>query len=148
MDATLQPLLDRAFGVAPAVDANRAISEARESQPGEKPASYEVVVKEGQSLPALAAALLPKLVYHLESIGAHPPGCGDVFLSLFVGERLHFVRASEALPLLLEAAQLTAEQAVARFGTGELRRVFRPGEDAVESSPKPPLLLGAGPQGE
>lgn len=142
MDASLQPLLERAFGVADAAMANAAIAEARDAAGTDRPTSYEVLVRDGQSLADVAAAVVPRLVYHLESLGARPPRWGEVFLSLFVGERLHFVHAAEAMPVLLAALKLTAEEALARFGTGELRhRVELKGESK-------PLLLGTGPSNE
>jgi hypothetical protein len=146
--ASLQPLLDRAFGLAPAVEANRAIAEARDAMGTAKPVSYEVLVGGAEALAVLAARLVPRLVYHLESLGARPPGWGEVFLSLFVGERLHFVRVAEAMPLLLAPLGLSGEEALARFGTGELRVAVQLATPPAPAAARPPLLLGTGPKGE
>jgi hypothetical protein len=99
------------------------------------------VMVDEPSLAELAAKVLPKLVYHLESRGAHLPGCEGVFLSIFAGETLYFVHARDALPLLSQAVNLTFEELVERYGTGELRRALRPGE----TPPEPRQTLGPPP---
>lgn len=139
MDETLKPLVERAFGMASALEANAAIAEARDALHGARPTSYEVLVKDGQGLAELAAAVLPRLVYHLDSLGARPPQWGEVFLSLFVGEHLHFIHVAEAMPLLLETQGLAAHEALVRFGAFDRRRT-----EGASS----PLLLGAGPPRE
>jgi hypothetical protein len=143
MDPTLLPLVDLAFGMAEAIQANAAIAEARDAHPGARPTSYEVVVADGQGLAALAEAVLPRLLYHLDSLGARPPHWGEVFLSLFIGHQLHFVQASDAMPLLLAARGLTAAEALQRFGAGG--RTPKAAEPAAGGSP---LLLGPGPAKE
>ncbi len=149
MDPTLRPLVDLAFGMAEATNANAAIAEARAAHPGARPTSYEVVVAEGQNLAALAEAVLPRLIYHLDSLGARPPHWGEVFLSLFIGSQLHFVQASDALPLLLAARGLPVagalaltgapglhvEAASAPGGDGSSERPFTRVADAVAAAP-------------
>jgi len=147
MNASLQPLLDQAFHRAAANQANAAIAEAREHAGGQEPFSYEVLVKGDSSLGELAGQVLPRLVYHLESRGAHLPGCEGVFLSLFVGDSLHFIHARDAMPLFAQAVNLSFEQLSERYGTGELRRALRPGETPPEPrrEPGPPPLLPGRP---
>jgi len=137
MHPTLDPLWTLAFHRAPASDANEAIAAARAEAGGDAPFSYEVVVGADQTLPELAAQVLPRLVYHLESRGAHLPACEGVFLTLFAGESLAFVHARDALPLLADAVGLTPAELSARFGTGELRRALRPGEVVPEPTREP-----------
>lgn len=147
MDATLQPLLARAFHRAAAPNANAAIDEARKRAGVEEPFSYEVLVPEGATLAELAAKILPRLVYHLDSRGARAPAFEGVFLSLFIGGELVFVHVRDAMPLLAEAVQLSLEELVERYGTGELRRALKPGEapPATRTEPGPPLMLPGKP---
>ena len=77
-----------------------------------------------------AADALPRLVYHLESVGAHPPSCKGVVIAAFVGDRLHFLRAGEMLRRAAELAGVPLEELFRRHGTGESRT-------AVSSAPLP-----------
>jgi hypothetical protein len=148
MHPSLGPLLDRAFHRAPAREANSAIEAGRTLSGVEQPHSYEVLVDPEGTLQQLAEKVVPRLVYHLESRGSHPPGCDGVVLSLFVGETLYFVHAREAITLLAEALGLSMEELSTRFGTGELRRALRPGETppVPRSSNAAPLMLPGKPQ--
>jgi hypothetical protein len=80
---------------------------------------------------------LPKLVYHLESIGAHLPECRGVIISAFLGDRLYFVEAQALVARACALSGMTADQLVELFGTGERRT-------AVSSEP---LLLPGPPKG-
>src|SRR5437879_13526694 len=91
MDDRLARLLELAYRTAPAAEANRAISEAREEAAAAgasaaRPArglegslplgrSYEMVIDPGVSWERFAAEALPRLVYHLESVSARTPSC-------------------------------------------------------------------------
>ncbi|MBS2031384.1 MAG: hypothetical protein JST54_26020 [Deltaproteobacteria bacterium] len=143
MDPSLKPLLDRSFHRAAAREANAAIQDARERAGAEEPFSYELVVEGEPSLADLAANILPRLVYHLESRGARAPEFEGLFLSLFVGEDLVFVHARDAMPMLAQAVGLSLEELAERYGTGELRRALRPGEvpPAPHGGPREKLLL-------
>lgn len=142
---SLKPLLELAFHRADARTANDAIAAARSMAGVDDPFSYEVLVDPKDTLAALANRILPRLVYHLESRGAHLPECRGVFFSMFVGEELHFIHAREAMPLLAQAVNLSFKQLSQRYGTGELRRALEPGETPPtprqELGP-PPLLPG------
>lgn len=125
MATPLDPLFSKAFARAAASEANFAIQAARESA-GDQARSFEMVLPEGADLGWLERELLPRLVYHLESLGIRPPGYPGVFLSLFVGPDLFFVSAAEVMAFAGEALGLTADQMYARWGTGELRTAVRP----------------------
>ena len=139
----LRELLQRAFAEAPAREANQAIARARRERAGtaadddDGPAlrSYELVLTTWE---AFAAEQLPKLVYHLESIGAHLPACNGVIVSAFLGERLYFVDARDFVAKAGALLGLSSDQLVERYGTGERRTAV---------SPADPLLL-PGPKGQ
>src|SRR5690242_16912806 len=59
--------------------------------------SYEIILT---GFEGFDRDLLPKLVYHLESIGAHLPDCRGVVISAFAGERLYFIEAQKFLSRL------------------------------------------------
>src|SRR5947209_18381466 len=93
MDAKLEELLRPSFREVPAREANQAIARARRERAGGDPddddgpalRSYELVLSDWQKL---VEEQVPKLVYHLESIGAFLPECRGVLISAFLGERL------------------------------------------------------------
>ena len=84
-----------------------------------------------------ARELLPKLVYHLESIGAHLPQCRGVVISAFAGERLYFIEAGKFVSRACRMLGITTDELVRRHGTGERRTAV----------PSEPLLL-PGPKGD
>ncbi len=143
MNPSLKPLFDRSFHRAAAKEANAAIQDARERAGAEEPFSYELVVSSERTLAELAADVLPRLVYHLDSRGARAPDFEGLFLSLFVDEDLIFVHARDAMPLFSQAVGLSLEELAERYGTGELRRALRPGEvpPAPRTGPREKLLL-------
>lgn len=146
MDARLARLLELAYRTAPAAEANRAISEAREeaaaagaaaARPPRSPEgslplarSYELVIDPDEPWERFATEALPRLVYHLESVGAHPPSCKGMVVAAFVGDRLHFLRAGEVLRRAAELMGVAVEELFRRHGTGESRT-------AVSSPPLP-----------
>ena len=138
MDEKIRELLQDAFSEAAARDANVAIARARrpdgddEASPSLR--SYEIILS---GFGAFANDLLPKLVYHLESIGAHLPECRGVLIAAFVGERLHFVHAKAFVARACAMLGVSADELVRRHGTGERRT-------AVRSDP----LLLPGPKGD
>ena len=79
---------------------------------------------------------MPKLVYHLESIGAHLPACRGVIISAFRGDRLYFLDAKDFVARACSLLGVTAQQLVDLYGTGEERTPPQ----------KEPLLL-PGPRG-
>ncbi|MFL5309017.1 MAG: STAUR_1299 family protein [Myxococcales bacterium] len=137
MDDRIARLLELAYRTAPAADANRAISEAREDAAAAGGAaarppraleasvplarSYELVIDADASWDRFAAEALPRLVYHLESVGARPPSCQGMVVAAFVGDRLHFLRAGEMLRRAAELTGVSVEELFRRHGTGESR---------------------------
>jgi hypothetical protein len=128
MESELSPLFDQAFLRAKASQANEVIERAREME-GEGSKSFEMVVPPEAGVEWLEAKLLPRLVYHLESLGVRPPGYPGVFLSLFVGDELCCVRTRDAMAFAAAQLHLSADQMVARWGTGEVRHAVRLGDD-------------------
>ena len=131
MSALVARLVERAFRLAPAVEANAAIDEVRAQRglPGAEAQSYEV------ALPALGAdeylveKVLPRLVYFLDCRGVAPSGSPQVFVSLFTTQGLFFLDSGAFVRALAEAKGLSLEEARRRYG--------RDGTGA-------PLLLGGG----
>jgi len=150
VDERLSRLLEIAYRTVPAAEANRAISEAREeaavsgaaaARPPREVAgalplarSYELMIDPDGQWEGFAAEALPRLVYHLESVGAHPPSCKGMVVAAFVGDRLHFLRAGEMIGRAAELSGVPVEELFRRHGTGESRT-------AVSA---PPLTLPPG----
>lgn len=137
VDEKIRELVQDSFGEAAARDANVAIARAR--RPGaddDAPPSlrsYEIILS---GFGDFANDLLPKLVYHLESIGAHLPECRGVLIAAFVGDRLHFLHAKAFVARACAMIGVSPEELVRRHGTGERRTAMR----------SDPLLL-PGPKG-
>ncbi|MGZ6124172.1 MAG: STAUR_1299 family protein [Myxococcales bacterium] len=137
----MRELVQDAFSEAAAQDANVAISRVRRQRAGGDPddedapgvRSYEIILA---GFEAFARDLLPKLVYHLESIGAHLPQCRGVMIAAFAGERLYFIEAQKFVARVCRMLGVSAEELVRRHGTGERRTAV----------PAAPLLL-PGPKG-
>ena len=148
MDPIFEPLLAKAFRRVPAREANAAISEVRQGE-AEEVRNFELVAPADASLEWLEKQVLPKLVYHLESLGVRPPDYTGIFLSLFWGDELFFLRMRDLMSFAGEALHLTADQMYQRWGTGELRRAVRPDEGKVkaEEKPRPVLALPTGKPG-
>lgn len=124
-DSRLDALLALAFREVDAREANAAIDAERSES---RRRSYEVVLPDGATFDYLLEKVVPRAVYHLESIGAHLPACEGVFFSIFVGERLYFVAAGAVMRAAADALGLAPAELVRRFGPA-----------APPSSP--PLLL-------
>src|SRR5260370_39065957 len=89
--------------------------------------AYELVLAADASFELFARDQLPKLVYHLESVGAHLPDAGGVLLAIFAGDKLHFLRAGEAICKVGELLGTRATELVERYGTGERRTAVQLG---------------------
>ena len=122
MALDLSPLFARAFLTADAAQANAALDEARSLVGGR---SYEVVVPAEPDAAWFEETLLRKLVYFCEATRAPLPGCGNVFVSFFTGDRLSCVPAADVIAFAVEALGLPVEELVRRFGTGEVRHALR-----------------------
>jgi len=132
MEAKLRELLQDSFAESPAREANIAIARVRRERAGGDPddqdgpalRAYELVLT---GFEAFARDLLPKLVYHLESIGAHLPACKGVMIAAFVGDRLHFVDAQAFVSRASRMLGISADELVRRHGTGERRTAVQSG---------------------
>lgn len=163
MDDKLRALVADAFREVPAIEANRAIARARLERaarlaaldpdaeiapaadaaaegvaalPDDAPLarSYELVLTSWENF---ASTQLPRLVYHLESIGARPPGCGGVLVAAFAADRLFLLDAAALLRRACALLGVTPEQLLERHGTGERRTAMSaplvlPGTDGAE----------------
>jgi hypothetical protein len=83
--------------------------------------SYEMVLDPRATFASFAADLLPRLVYHLESIGARPPACKGVLVAIFDGDDLHFVQAGDLVARAADLSSVPVEELFRRHGTGESR---------------------------
>lgn len=118
MDAATDELLRLAFDQAPALEANTAIERIR-TQEGDElshATSYELVLPADGVRSFLLDNTLPRLVNYLESSGAKLPGCGGVFLSVFSGQTLHFIRARDVMVLLSQWSGLSMAELKTRYG--------------------------------
>ena len=141
MNPLLEPLFALSFHCAPAQDANAVLQAARERLgPSGTVRAYEVLVPPEADLDWFCQSVLPKLVYHLDSLGLRPPAAAGLFLAFFREKDLCLVHASDALAFAASALQSTPEELFRRFGTGELR-----GPAPVEAEPRPVPLLPPGP---
>ncbi len=130
MEDRLHKLLQPSLGTALAVNANEAIGRVRREQGGGDPAdpdaplarSYELVLS---SWDAFEHETLPRLVYHLESIGAHLPRCGDVVVAAFDGDTLRFVLARDLIQQASQALGVHPLDLAEQHGTGESRTAQR-----------------------
>lgn len=140
MEDRIRELVAKAFRVASALEANQAIARARRERAGSDPddddgpscRSYEIILGGWQ---AFAEEQLPKLVYHLESVGANLPACRGTIVSAFVGDELYLVDAGDFLEAAMRQLGFTAAQLSERYGTGE-RRTAAPGAPLLLPGPK------------
>ncbi len=118
MSDPLQALLAKAFRTAPAAQANQVISEVRvqEASAFAEALNYEIVLPAQGALEHLTTRALPKLVYYLECRGVRIPRCPHVFISLFMGETLHFIRCEDFLEQLVALTGLSPAEMVKRYG--------------------------------
>lgn len=114
----LDPLLARAFHRAPAAAANEEISAQREQRgaSGRDGLSYEVVLDPAADLATVAEKVLPKLVYFLDCRGLKLDATAGVFISVFVGETLYFVHASDFVAVVAPSSGLSLEGLVEKYG--------------------------------
>jgi len=135
VDDKLRELLSASFRTVRARDANVEIAKARAEavEEGAAPSrrsrgdesgaplsrSYEMVLEPGATYANFAAEMLPRFVYHLESIGARPPGCKGVLVAIFEGEDLHFAQAGDLIDAAARLSGVPADELFRRHGTGE-----------------------------
>ena len=112
-EPAVQALLARAFHRAPAAEANDQMAAMRAQ---EQSLCYEVLLPPERAAEHLIQKVLPRLVYFLECRGSHLPHCAGVFVSIFVGDELYFVRAGDFVEELSRLSGLSPEQMVERYG--------------------------------
>ena len=139
MDSRLARLLEPAYRTVPAAQANQAICEEREGAAASGAAlsrpppdgglplgrSYEMVIDPDGTWERFASGTLPRLVYHLESVGAHPPLCKGMVVAAFVGNELRFLRAGEMIARAADLTGVSVDELFRRHGTGESRTAMR-----------------------
>lgn len=117
VNSELQPLLEKAWAQTPALHANEMISRMREeAQPGSLWTSYEWVYPQGVSLVAALEKTIPALVYFLDCHGAKLPQATGVFVSLFLGETLYFLRAADVVEFSTKVLGVSFTQLLKRYG--------------------------------
>ena len=114
----LEPLLQKAFKQVSARDANAEIAAQREALgvPGQDALSYEVVLEEADGLEAAAEKVLPKLVYFLDCRGAALHDARGVFMSVFVGEALYFLHATDFVAVVAPLTGLSLPELKTKYG--------------------------------
>jgi hypothetical protein len=154
-DARLAKLVDLAWRTVPATEANTAIERARratasvegssawdeadeEASDAPPARSYELLLAPDATFEEFTTRHLPKLVYHLESIGSHLPRAPGVVVCLFVGESLHFLQAGELLAAVCAELGIPVQELSRRHGTGELRTAVRDGTGRLALPPGEP----------
>lgn len=143
MDEGLERLLALAFETAPARDASAAIARVREVvDPAGEAVSYEIILSDDATFAHLTDEVVPRLVYHLVCLGVRLPEASRVFLSVFAGDALHFVRAVDAMAFLAERTGLDVPALISRYGPRD--ESAKAGVDDERKGP--PLLLGPGPE--
>ena len=163
VDDRLDHILALAWRIVPAADANEAIEIARRMsgsplQPmrgaimdadnevtdpglravGDAPQlrAYEIALGPDATFDSFAREQLPRLVYHLESIGAHLPQARGVLLCVFAQDKLHFLEAGEAIEEICLLLGTTPEELTRLHGTGEIRTAVRGPQMALPPPPK------------
>ena len=119
----LQPLFDEAFFHADVESATLAIEQARARFSEEAQLdgfSFEVVVPELADEAWLAGQLVGPLVYFCQSLGAPPPACPGIFVSLFAGQKLHCVIAAEVIAWAGRELGMSTDDLIERYGTHEM----------------------------
>ena len=87
--------------------------------------SYELLFGPDATFAAFTERELPRLIYHLESIGAHLPRAHGVVLCFFEGEHLHFLQAGEVIAFAAGRLGTTVDALAERHGTQESRTAVR-----------------------
>jgi hypothetical protein len=124
----LGPLLRLAFHTSDVTDATRAIEEARArfSEVAKLDGfSFEVVVPSAVDGDWVLDRVIRPLVYFCESRGAPPPACPGVFVSLFVGSRVHCVVGAEVLAWASRELGVSIPELHARYGLEERDTALR-----------------------
>ncbi|MGI5863923.1 MAG: STAUR_1299 family protein [Myxococcales bacterium] len=141
MNEDLRSLLDLAFDRAPAQEANARIQATRERVEANGAAtvrSYELVVPPDATLAWLEQEVLPRLIYHLDSLGMRPPTVPGLFVSLFFGDEIFFVHGNDLLMFASRELGLSFDEMERRWGTGELRDPVQRGPPLALPGPEQP----------
>ena len=118
----LQSLLDEAFFQSEVESATRAIEQARArfSEASKLDGfSFEIIVPEVVDDAWLSGQLIGPLVYFCQSLGAPPPACPGIFVSLFSGSRLYCVIAAEVIAWAGRELGMSSDELIERYGTHE-----------------------------
>ncbi|MCA9673310.1 MAG: hypothetical protein KC503_47295 [Myxococcales bacterium] len=136
-EAHLTRLLEAAFDTGPAREANTLISETRGRVRSALGASfnYEVSLLEIDDASAawshLERVVAPRLALYLKSKRMNVASCAPVFVSLFYGDTLHFVAATDFFAEIRDASgldeQAFAERARVWEKTGRAYAALLPG---------------------
>jgi hypothetical protein len=128
MIVAIDRLLEEAFFTTEVENAFDALDEGHATfrrvfdRPG---ISFEVVLPESPSDDWLRRRVVGALLYHCQSTGIPVPTCPGVFVSLFIGGRLHCIAAADVLAWAAKELHETPDQWLALFGTHELETTIR-----------------------
>jgi hypothetical protein len=125
-----------AFSSGPAFRANELIAEAREAIRAEHGFAVQVeLILSGRSWEYLVGEAAPRLALYLRSKKLTVASCGPAFVSVFLGETLHFLHARDLFELIRVASSLSEE-------------AFAAIAEVWERTGRPPAPLAALPAGD
>ncbi len=129
MAIEMKRLLNRAFFVEePIQNATDAINRARQKYfdlTRNGAFSVDVVLPENADEAWLRERLLRPLVYFCESEGMPVPKCPGVFVSMFVGAKLHCIAAADLFEWAREELGANPADLVRDYGTHEIDSAMR-----------------------
>jgi hypothetical protein len=108
--APVTQLLEAAFRVGPAIEANQLISDVREQVRAEQgqAVNYEVQLT-GRTWQYIRETVAPRLALFLRGKRMSVQRCEPVFISIFVEDTLHFVSAPDLFEVVRRSEGLDEE---------------------------------------
>jgi hypothetical protein len=128
MAIDLDSLIKRAFFGERVRNATESVERARQrflKRTGTDGISFEAVAPTAPDEAWVRERLAQPLIYFCESEGRPPPACAGAFVSLFVGDRLSCIAASDALDWAAQQLRTSVDKLQQQYGTGEHETVQR-----------------------
>ena len=125
----IEPLLSKAFFVSEGgrnatLALGQALDRYRELFKTEGEA-FELTAPQNIDAAWVRERLVGSLVYFCESKGTPLPKCGNVFVALWVGDKLHCIRAADIIAWAVQTLGMTVEEMDKHFGTHEVETALR-----------------------
>jgi hypothetical protein len=128
MNIDLDGLLERAFFTEQVRNATEAVARAREQfaeRTRTEGVSFELVAPPQVDEAWVRERLARPLVYFCESEGRPIPRCAGAFVSLFTGDRLHCIAASDAIAWAAAQLHTDNDELLRLYGTHEVDTALR-----------------------